>query len=152
MALEKGEGASLRPRAPTGGAFQETRMASLADEVGLDESRFRGGVAGQRGGGHEGIVDGVDEQGGPAYLRQVGARARARPVVPLVLEAVKGRRHQPVVLGKGPRTERGGQIEEPIVEALLLPELGLEGPQEARRVHGAVQSAVEGAGARREIE
>src|SRR6266540_3490145 len=98
MAREKGEGAALGPRAPTGRAFEEARMASLADEVGLDESRFRIRVAGQRGGRHEGIVDGVDEQGGPAYLGQVRAQARARPVVSLVLEAVKGRRHQPVVL------------------------------------------------------
>src|SRR3989475_886574 len=67
-------------------------------------------------------------------------------------EAVEGRGHEPIVLGEGPRAKGGGQVEEPVIEALLLPELGLERPQKARRVHGAVQPAVEHAGARGEVE
>src|SRR6266851_10115117 len=109
MALEKSEGAALRPRTPAGGALEETGVAALADKVGVDEARLRGGVAREGGRGHERIVDGVDEQGRPADPGQKGTRARACPVVPLVGEAVQGRGHEPVVLGEGPRAKAAGR-------------------------------------------
>src|SRR5437660_10279579 len=124
MALEKGEGAGLGPRAPARGALEEAGVAALADEVGVDEARLRGGVAREGGRGHERIVDGVDEQGRPADPGQKGTRARACPVVPLVGEAVEGRGHEPIVLGEGPRAKGGGQVEWAGIEALTLAALG----------------------------
>src|SRR6266545_2825794 len=116
MATEEGEGAGLRPRVPPPKPFEEAHMSALLDEGCLEPARLRHRVAGQGGARHEGIVQGVDQERGPANAGKELRAARAIPVVLLVGEAMKGRRDEAIVLGEGLRLEGGGQVEHVAVE------------------------------------
>src|SRR6476660_5627215 len=125
MAAKEGEGAGLGPRAPPREALEEARMAALLDEGGLEPARLRHRGARQGGARHEGVVQGIDEESGPANPREELGAARSIPVVPLVGEAVQGRGDETIVLGEGLRLEGSGQIELVSEEVRLLVELRL---------------------------
>src|SRR5580704_3241560 len=100
MVPEEGERAPLRPRGEAEWTLQEPHVPALLHEGRLEPwgARDRGG--GQVRGGHERIVERVDQEGGPANPIEIGATAGAGPVVVLVGEAVERSREEPVVLGE----------------------------------------------------
>src|SRR4030088_279992 len=116
MAAEEREGAGFGPGAPAPEGFQKARMSSLLDEGSLEPLRLGDGGARQSGGGHEGVVEGIDqERRSPDLWQELGA-ARSSPVVVLAGEAIERGRHQAIVLGEGLRLERRGKIEDALVE------------------------------------
>src|SRR6266436_412036 len=105
MATKEGEGAGLRPRVPSPKPFEEAHMSSLLDEGRLEPARLRHRGARQGAGRHKGVVQGIDQERGPANTRKELRAARAIPVILLVGETVKGRRDEAIVLGEGLRPE-----------------------------------------------
>src|ERR1700730_18858133 len=123
MGGEKREGAALGPGAPAPEAFEKPRMAARLNKGGLEPVRLGDGGARQSGGGHEGVVEGIDQERRSPDLRQELGAARPSPVVVLAGEAVERGRHQAIVLGEGLRLERCGKIEDTLVKMGLLVQL-----------------------------
>jgi hypothetical protein len=107
---------------------------------------------GQRGGGDDGVVEGVDQQRGAPDPAEKRRAARPRPVIVLVGEAVERRGHHAVVLGKGPRPHRGRQVHEAGKPLRLVAHLAAERAHEVLRVDGATEPAFQHARAGGEIE
>src|SRR5262249_53148433 len=110
MAAKEGEGGRFGPRVPAGEALEEARVPALRHEGGLERARLGNGRPRESRSRHEGIVERVDEEGGPADARKELSAAGARPVVLLVGEAVKRGRDEAIVLGERLRFQRRGQV------------------------------------------